>query len=264
MISLEWWPRSARGWTASRSATRCSASPNPRNSQAEFVAVPSGQLTAKPAGVTVGRRRWSVRRGYHRVRRGPRRRVEPGDTVAVAGAAGGVGSIAVQLAKRAGATVLGIAGPSNDEWLDRARRDPGQLRRRPGESAPCGGARRPDRRLPRLLRRRLRRARGDRAGHRTATGRHDHRFRGHRTVRRQGRGQCRRLRCRACWPSSRHWSPPASWRCRSPQVFPLDDVQSAFRTLEAAAYQGQAGPSAVTARRVSGGRGSLPRPGACR
>jgi NADPH:quinone reductase-like Zn-dependent oxidoreductase len=29
----------------------------------------------------------------------------------------GVGSIAVQLARRAGATVLGIAGPSNDAWL---------------------------------------------------------------------------------------------------------------------------------------------------
>jgi NADPH:quinone reductase-like Zn-dependent oxidoreductase len=28
-----------------------------------------------------------------------------------------VGTIAVQLAKRTGATVLGIAGPSNDEWL---------------------------------------------------------------------------------------------------------------------------------------------------
>jgi NADPH:quinone reductase-like Zn-dependent oxidoreductase len=39
-----------------------------------------------------------------------------GDTVAASGAAGGVGSIAVQLAKRSGAKVLGIAGPSNDEW----------------------------------------------------------------------------------------------------------------------------------------------------
>ena len=44
-------------------------------------------------------------------------RLVPGDTVAIAGAAGGVGSIAVQLARRAGATVLGIAGPSNDAWL---------------------------------------------------------------------------------------------------------------------------------------------------
>ena len=39
------------------------------------------------------------------------------DVVAVAGASGGVGAIAVQLAKRSGATVLGVAGPSNDEWL---------------------------------------------------------------------------------------------------------------------------------------------------
>jgi len=40
-----------------------------------------------------------------------------GDVVAVSGASGGVGTIAVQLAKRTGATVLGIAGPVNDEWL---------------------------------------------------------------------------------------------------------------------------------------------------
>jgi NADPH:quinone reductase-like Zn-dependent oxidoreductase len=41
----------------------------------------------------------------------------PGDTVVIAGAAGGVGSIAVQLARRAGASALGIAGSSNDAWL---------------------------------------------------------------------------------------------------------------------------------------------------
>jgi NADPH:quinone reductase-like Zn-dependent oxidoreductase len=41
----------------------------------------------------------------------------PGDTVVVAGAAGGVGSLAVQLARRAGATVIGLAGESNHSWL---------------------------------------------------------------------------------------------------------------------------------------------------
>jgi len=41
----------------------------------------------------------------------------PGDTVAVAGATGGVGSIAVQLAKRAGAAVIGIASERHREWL---------------------------------------------------------------------------------------------------------------------------------------------------
>ncbi len=43
--------------------------------------------------------------------------VAPGDVVAVAGATGGVGSIAVQLAKRAGAAVSGIAGERHREWL---------------------------------------------------------------------------------------------------------------------------------------------------
>ncbi len=37
--------------------------------------------------------------------------------MAVSAAAGGVGSIAVQLARRAGADVIGIAGPANDDWL---------------------------------------------------------------------------------------------------------------------------------------------------
>ncbi len=40
-----------------------------------------------------------------------------GDTVVVAGAAGGVGAIAVQLARRAGATVIGLASEPNHAWL---------------------------------------------------------------------------------------------------------------------------------------------------
>ena len=45
--------------------------------------------------------------------------VRQGDTVVVSGAAGGVGAIAVQLARRKGATVIGLAGPSNHDWLTR-------------------------------------------------------------------------------------------------------------------------------------------------
>jgi NADPH:quinone reductase-like Zn-dependent oxidoreductase len=90
---------------------------NLRSSQAEYVTVPANQLTPKPAAVP-----WEVAgalyvagvTAYAAVRAV---RLGPGDTVAIAGAAGGVGSIAVQLARRAGATVLGIAGPSNDAWL---------------------------------------------------------------------------------------------------------------------------------------------------
>jgi len=43
--------------------------------------------------------------------------ISEGDTVVVSGAAGGVGSIAVQLAKDAGAIVIGLAGESNHQWL---------------------------------------------------------------------------------------------------------------------------------------------------
>lgn len=88
-----------------------------RSSHAEYVTVPANQLTAKPSEVS-----WEVAgslfvagaTAYGAVRAV---RLVPGDTVAIAGAAGGVGSIAVQLARRAGSTVLGIAGPSNDAWL---------------------------------------------------------------------------------------------------------------------------------------------------
>jgi NADPH:quinone reductase-like Zn-dependent oxidoreductase len=88
-----------------------------RSSHAEYVTVPAIQLTAKPSGVSwevagslfvAGASAYAAVRAVH---------LEAGETVAVAGAAGGVGSIAVQLARRAGATVLGIAGPSNDAWL---------------------------------------------------------------------------------------------------------------------------------------------------
>ena len=90
---------------------------NRRSSHAEYVTVPTDQLTAKPSKVSwevagslfvAGCTAYGAVQAVHLV---------PGDTVAIAGAAGGVGSIAVQLARRSGATVLGIAGPSNDAWL---------------------------------------------------------------------------------------------------------------------------------------------------
>src|ERR1700688_5120168 len=88
-----------------------------RSSYAEYVTVPANQLTPRPAKVpwevagslfVAGVTAYAAVRAVH---------LAPGDTVVIAGAAGGVGSIAVQLARRAGATVLGIAGSSNDAWL---------------------------------------------------------------------------------------------------------------------------------------------------
>jgi NADPH:quinone reductase-like Zn-dependent oxidoreductase len=90
-----------------------------RSSQAEYVVADEQNLARRPAGLpwevagaipVVGFTAWAMVRAVD---------LEPGDTVVVSGAAGGVGSLAVQLAKRKGATVIGLAGPSNHEWLIR-------------------------------------------------------------------------------------------------------------------------------------------------
>lgn len=88
-----------------------------RASQAELVVAAAEHITPKPAGVP-----WEVAgalfvvgvTAYATVRAVG---VSSGDTVMVSGAAGGVGSIAVQLAARAGATVIGLAGEHNHRWL---------------------------------------------------------------------------------------------------------------------------------------------------
>jgi NADPH:quinone reductase len=88
-----------------------------RSSHASHVLVPADQLVAKPAGMS-----WEVAgslyvvacTAYAAVRAvGPR----PGETVAVSAAAGGVGALVVQLLRRRGATVLGLASERNAGWL---------------------------------------------------------------------------------------------------------------------------------------------------
>jgi NADPH:quinone reductase-like Zn-dependent oxidoreductase len=88
-----------------------------RASQAEYVLVEAENLTARPAGVpwpaagslfVVGATAYAAVRAVA---------LSAGDTVVVSGAAGGVGSIAVQLARRAGATVIGLASEPNHAWL---------------------------------------------------------------------------------------------------------------------------------------------------
>ncbi len=88
-----------------------------RASHAELVVVPAEHLVPKPAGVS-----WEAAgalfvagvTAYAAVRAVG---VTPGDAVVVSGAAGGVGSLAVQLARRPGATVIGLASEANHEWL---------------------------------------------------------------------------------------------------------------------------------------------------
>src|ERR1700722_4489941 len=88
-----------------------------RSRQAEDTVAEAATLARKPAGLpwevagaipVAGFTAWAM---VHAVD------LKPGDTVVVAGAAGGVGSIAVQLAKRKGATGIGLASPSNPEGL---------------------------------------------------------------------------------------------------------------------------------------------------
>jgi NADPH:quinone reductase-like Zn-dependent oxidoreductase len=88
-----------------------------RASHAELVVVDSDHLTARPPNVpweqagalfVAGTTAYSCVRAVS---------LKAGDTVVVSGAAGGVGSIVVQLARLEGAKVIGLAGEANLKWL---------------------------------------------------------------------------------------------------------------------------------------------------
>ncbi len=88
-----------------------------RASQAEFVLVESGNLAPRPQNVSweqAGALFVAGTTAYAAVRSVG---LSTGDTVVVSGAAGGVGSIAVQLARNAGARVIGLASDANHQWL---------------------------------------------------------------------------------------------------------------------------------------------------
>jgi NADPH:quinone reductase-like Zn-dependent oxidoreductase len=90
---------------------------NGRASQAELVVVPAGHLVPRPPRVPweqAGALFVAGTTAYAAVRAVS---VSAGDTVVVSGAAGGVGSLAVQLARNAGARVIGVASEANHEWL---------------------------------------------------------------------------------------------------------------------------------------------------
>jgi len=90
-----------------------------RASHADYVIVDADHLVPRPANVpweqagalfVVGTTAYAAVKAVG---------LKPGDTVVVSGASGGVGSVAVQLAKNAGATVIGLAGEDSHEWLSR-------------------------------------------------------------------------------------------------------------------------------------------------
>ena len=88
-----------------------------RSSHADYVAVPVTQLISKPAALS-----WEVAGSLYVVACTAYAAVRAvgagrGDTVVVSAAAGGVGSVVVQLLRIKGAVVIGIASPSNHDWL---------------------------------------------------------------------------------------------------------------------------------------------------
>ncbi len=90
---------------------------NNRASQAEFAVVEAGDLTHRPRNVSweaAGSLFVAGATAYASVRAVSLKR---GDTLAVSGAAGGVGSLVVQLAVREGAKVIGLASPAHHQWL---------------------------------------------------------------------------------------------------------------------------------------------------
>jgi NADPH:quinone reductase-like Zn-dependent oxidoreductase len=90
---------------------------NNRASHAQLVVADAKNLTERPAGVpwdaagalfVAGTTAWAAVRAVG---------VAAGDTIVVSGAAGGVGSLAAQLAHNAGATVIGLASEHHHAWL---------------------------------------------------------------------------------------------------------------------------------------------------
>jgi len=85
--------------------------------QADYVVIDAGKVIRKPEGLDfdragaldiVGRTAWATVQSLHLTER---------DTVLVSAAAGGVGVLAAQLARRTGATVIGTASPGNADFL---------------------------------------------------------------------------------------------------------------------------------------------------
>ena len=93
------------GWTERRSA------------QAEYVAIDPAQLIPKPPALDWYRAGSLFVVATTAVGAVRAVALKPGDAVAISGAAGGVGSLAVQLARRAGARVIGIASNESADFL---------------------------------------------------------------------------------------------------------------------------------------------------
>jgi NADPH:quinone reductase-like Zn-dependent oxidoreductase len=88
-----------------------------RASQAEYVVVDADHLVRRPSHVSweaAGALFVAGTTAYAAIQAVS---IQPGETLVVSGAAGGVGSLAVQLGVHAGARVIGLASEPNHAWL---------------------------------------------------------------------------------------------------------------------------------------------------
>ena len=90
---------------------------NNRNGQADYVVVKAAQVVPRPPNVS-----WEAAGGLFVAGTTAYAAVEavaikPGETLIVSGAAGGVGSLVVQIAKKRGAKVIGLASEPHHQWL---------------------------------------------------------------------------------------------------------------------------------------------------
>ena len=88
-----------------------------RSSQATYVVVPAEHLIREADLPLMGSGRIALCRRGDCLRRRSGSEPAPNDTVVVSGAAGGVGSLVVQLLRIRGADVIGIASEPHHEWL---------------------------------------------------------------------------------------------------------------------------------------------------
>ena len=89
------------------------------NAQATHVVVPAGNVVAKPPELDFPTAAGLVAAAQTASGALAELRVTAGDVLLVHAAAGAVGTVAVQLARLAGATVIGTAGPGNHDYLRR-------------------------------------------------------------------------------------------------------------------------------------------------
>jgi NADPH:quinone reductase-like Zn-dependent oxidoreductase len=86
-------------------------------SQAEYVVVPAENLTPRPANVPWEAAGTLYVAGSTALAAIRAVRLTAGETLVVANAAGGVGSLVVQVAVAAGAKVIGLSSPAHHPWL---------------------------------------------------------------------------------------------------------------------------------------------------